>query len=151
MARPRDRLARLCAALILAAAPQALAQPASPAAPALAGNWAFETDVATFRECVITGEATLTASRAPGRYDIRLTTLERCATGETWRSRQSCTGAQEGRTLRITCAVVHVEPGDYAPDDFVLQAQSADAMQGALVSSWSAPARWRRMQPDLVS
>jgi hypothetical protein len=119
-------------------------------APALAGNWAFETDAATARDCVITGQAVLTAS-AISRYDVRLTTLERCRTGETWRSRQSCTAEQNGRALRISCRIVHVEPGNYAPDNFVLEAVSADAMAGALVSSRSAPARWRRMPPDLIS
>jgi hypothetical protein len=123
---------------------------AQPRGPSLAGHWAFETDEATERQCTITGEATLTAARA-GRYQVRLSTFEQCRTGETWRSRQTCTAAQQGRSVRFSCAIVQVDPANYAPDDFVLEIVSADAMSGALVSTWSAPARWRRTQPDLVS
>ncbi|MBL8551886.1 MAG: hypothetical protein JNJ73_18000 [Hyphomonadaceae bacterium] len=138
-------------AFFLTAVPlSAQAQPRPGATHALAGNWAFETDAATERRCTITGEATLTPAR-PDNYTVRLSTLEQCASGETWRSLQDCTAVHSQGSLRLSCTIVRVQPSNYAPDDFALRVVSADAMQGELVSTWNAPARWRRTRPDLVS
>jgi len=133
--------------LALACAASAGAEPAD----TLAGRWTFETSIATARNCIIAGEALLTPAATRGEYRVEMRAVETCATGHVWRSVQACTATTRGRTINVDCTLVSAEPSNYAADDFVLELRAPGLMEGSLVSTWDAPARWRRDGADLIS
>jgi hypothetical protein len=111
----------------------------------LAGAWTFR---AVFEEigCSISGEATLTATRADNVYDVAMTATETCRTGSYQPVGQQCIARRTQDRVAIRCIIVSIEPGrPYLPDDFELTVQDANLMTGLLTANWNAPAVWRRL------
>ena len=136
---------RKCVLCFLAAALLAAYASAQPSRNAgYGGDWAIETDQSR-HGCVIAGQAHLAAKpNQRDRYDVRLTTHERCTNGDEWRSQQHCEAIATGQALQVTCAIVTVTPSNYAPDNFSLQRRAPALLEGVLISSWNIAARWRR-------
>ncbi|MBI1186294.1 MAG: hypothetical protein GC206_03035 [Alphaproteobacteria bacterium] len=132
--------------LVVLLAQPALAQPA----PSLAGAWSFETTPATARNCVISGEAVVAATRTRDAYDVQMRALEVCGDGARWESVQRCRATRRDRAVRIDCTLVSATPSNYAPDHFVLELKAPGLMEGVLTSTWDAPARWRRAGADYI-
>ena len=108
-----------------------------------AGTWAFQTMSYGSEQvgAIMSGVAVVTQS-SPDSYDIRLLSNERLVNRDTGEqifltARQTCTGANDGGQLTVTCQLSEPLEG-YSPDNFVLQAGEADQLVGVL-SSDAAP------------
>ncbi|MGE3250914.1 MAG: hypothetical protein AB7L26_11825 [Hyphomonadaceae bacterium] len=135
-------------ALLLLASPAHAQRGAS----LVTGHWTFETQAESSRGCVVRGNAVLQPqANVRGRFDVMLETQETCRNGDTWRSTQRCLATESGRNVRIACTILSAQPSNYAADNFNLEIRGADLMTGSLLSTWNAPATWRRAAPAYVS
>jgi hypothetical protein len=134
---------RAGAALALAAARAAASAAAKPAQDALVGRWAFKT-AAYGPGCVLEGEMTIAAGKAPAGMTCTFEARETC---RSWaaRAKETCTITRTGKAgVEIASQVTWSEGVSYKADDFSLTVVAPDEMRGVMNSVHSAPVVFSR-------